>query len=375
MLYYARWKYILLSVLLGLGVLFSVPNFLPKIDQAKLPSWLQPVNLGLDLQGGSQLLLEVQVSAVIEEQLQSMQQSIRAILRENKIYSKISITDNAIVFNVKNESKIPSLMADIRALDREALEVTNSDKTISVQFNDYALNMMRVRALEQSVEIVRKRVDQLGTKEPNIQIQGSDRIILQIPGLEDPEAVKKLLGKTAKMTFHFEDTATSLSDARRGKLPSSSFVLMSNVGGQMVLKREIVVGGDRLVDAGTTFQEGGVPAVSFRFDSLGARKFGVATSQNIDKRLAIVLDGRIISAPTVQTAITGGSGVITGVFSTAEAAELAMLLRAGALPAPLKVLEERTVGPGLGSDSIVAGTEACIYCHHSTPESKYLSLG
>ncbi len=360
MLYYARWKYILLTVLVGLGIVFSVPNFLSKIDQEKLPSWLKPVNLGLDLQGGSQLLLEVQVDVVVDEQLQALQQSIRSILRTKKVYSKVSIQDKEISFTVKDTSKIGSITAEVKKLDREALDVTTSDNKVTVKFNEYALNALRVRSVEQSIEIVRKRVDQLGTKEPTIQIQGTDRIILQIPGLDDPEAVKKLLGQTAKMTFHFVDDKTSLSDARQGKIPSTSFILMSEEGGQLVLEREIVVGGDRLVDAGTTFQEGGLPSVSFRFDSLGARKFAQATSQNIDRRLAIVLDGRVISAPTIQTAITGGSGVINGNFTTQEAADLAMLLRAGALPAPLVVLEERTVGPGLGSDSIDAGAKACV---------------
>ncbi len=360
MLHFSKWKYIFLVILLGLGMLFSAPNFLPNINQEELPSWLRPVNLGLDLQGGSQLLLEVQTDAVIEEQLQSTQQSIRTILRAKKVYSKVSVENDAITFNVKDDNKLLSIVDDVKKLDRQSLDVTTEGNNVTVVFTEIALNMIKKRAVDQSIEIVRKRVDQLGTKEPTIQIQGQDRIILQIPGLEDPEAVKKLLGKTAKMSFHFEDTETTLADARSGNMPSSSFMLMSADGGQLVLERDIVVGGDRLIDAGTTFQEGGSPAVTFRFDTLGARKFAKATSQNIDRRLAIVLDGMIISAPTIQSPITGGNGIITGQFTTAQAAELAMLLRAGALPAPLKILEERTVGPGLGSDSIDAGTKACI---------------
>ncbi len=360
MLHYAKWKYILLVVFLGLGAIFSAPNFLPKMDQENLPTWLKPVNLGLDLQGGSQLLLEVQVDAVIKEQLQAMVQSIRTILRGKKVYSKVSLENNEITFSVKDVNKINSIIAEVKKLDREALNVVNDGDKVTVTFTEIALNMMQRRAVEQSIEIVRKRVDQLGTKEPTIQAQGQDRIILQIPGLEDPEAVKKLLGKTAKMSFHFVDDKTSLADARKGKLPSTSFVAMSMEGGQLVLERDIVVGGDRLVDAAISFQEGGMPAVSFRFDSLGSRKFGMATSKNVGRRLAIVLDNQVISAPTVQSAITGGSGIITGQFSAESATELAMLLRSGALPAPLVVLEERTVGPGLGTDSIEAGTQACL---------------
>ena len=220
----------------------------------------------------------------------------------------------------------------------------------------------RQSAVEQSIEIVRRRVDETGVSEPVIQQQGDSRILVQLPGIKDPERIKRLLGQTAKLNFHMLDETVSIQEAESGDLPAGSMLLFSPESeGRIpyVVRRAVEVGGDRLVDAQPTFQDG-QPIVSFRFDAAGGRRFGDLTSQNVGRRLAIVLDREVVSAPRIQTAITGGSGIITGRFTTQQVNDLSLVLRAGALPAPLTVLEERTVGPGLGADSIEAGKIASI---------------
>ena len=213
--------------------------------------------------------------------------------------------------------------------------------------------------VDQSIEIVRRRIDELGTKEPVIQRQGSDRIVVQLPGLQNPEYVKTLLGKTAKMSFHMVDSRSTAADARRGKLSSASRLVNGWEGEPYVISRNPVVGGENLIDAQPSFQDG-EPVVSFKFNSLGGKKFGEATKNNIGERLAIVLDNEVISAPVIQSAILGGSGIISGNFTVKSASDLALPLRSGALPAPLEVLEERTVGAGLGADSIREGIFASV---------------
>ncbi|MBV8934281.1 MAG: protein translocase subunit SecD, partial [Alphaproteobacteria bacterium] len=222
------------------------------------------------------------------------------------------------------------------------------------------------QAVDQSIEIIRRRIDETGTKEPTIQREGSDRILVQLPGVDNPEHVKALLGRTAKLTFQLVDTTVSLEDARRGRLPPGSEVLPAEEGragrsgpAAYVVRKRVMVGGDTLVDAQPTFQNN-EPVVSFRFDSAGAKRFGDATRENVGKPFAIVLDNKVISAPVIREPILGGSGIISGSFTVQSASDLALLLRAGALPAPITILEERTVGPDLGADSIHAGAVASI---------------
>jgi preprotein translocase subunit SecD len=216
-------------------------------------------------------------------------------------------------------------------------------------------------AVDQSIEIIRRRIDETGVREPTIQRQGEERILVQLPGIDDPDRIKDLLKKTAKMTFHLIDETTSVTDALAGRVPPGSVLMMSDqetdASGEpipYVVRKRVVVGGDTLVSAQSSFQEN-QPVVSFRFDSIGTRKFGEVTQENVGQRLAIVLDGKVISAPVIREPILGGSGVISGRFTVQETIDLALLLRAGALPADLTILEERTVGPDLGADSIRAG--------------------
>jgi len=348
-------------VILGIclvGVFLAVPNIMPK--SVKLPSWWQPVSLGLDLQGGSNLLLEVNINEVVRERMGMLEDAARQTLREHRIrYQNLSAGADSVKVKIDNANSRTQAIGYFKKLE-DGLDVTvNENGTIEIKYSDTALGMLTKKVVDQSIEIVRRRIDELGTKEPVIQSQGSDRIVVQLPGVQNPEEVKTLLGKTAKMSFHLVDSRTTAQDAKRGKLSNSSRVINSAEGGQLVIQRKAVVGGENLTDAGVSFQDGR-PVVTFKFNTMGGRKFGEVTKNNVGERLAIVLDNEVISAPNIQSAILGGSGVITGSFSSEEANNLAMLLRSGALPAPLEILEERTVGAGLGADSIKDGVFASI---------------
>ena len=348
---------IILAICL-VGVFFALPNVMPK--SVKLPAWWQPVSLGLDLQGGSNLLLEVNIKEVLRERMELLRDAARQTLGEHHIrYQNLSAGSDSVKVKIENANARTQALGYFKKIE-DGLDVSvNENGVIEIKYSDTALNMLTKKVVDQSIEIVRRRIDELGTKEPVIQSQGSDRIVVQLPGIQNPEEVKTLLGKTAKMSFHLVDSRTTAQDAKRGKISNASRVLNSAEGGQLVIQRKAVVGGENLTDAGVSFQDGR-PVVTFKFNTIGGRKFGEATKNNVGERLAIVLDNEIISAPNIQSAILGGSGIITGSFTSEEANNLAMLLRSGALPAPLEVLEERTVGAGLGADSIKDGVVASI---------------
>jgi protein-export membrane protein SecD len=250
----------------------------------------------------------------------------------------------------------------------DASLVVNNDlfTNIKISLSEDKIKEISDYAILQSIEIIRRRVDEVGTNEPIIQRQGKDRILVQLPGLDDPERIKRLLGKTARMNFRMVNETSSLEEALSGKVPPGSdllFELDSTTGEKTIpylIYKKIGVSGDQLVDANPTMDNYNQPVVSLRFDSAGSRKFGDLTSKNVGKRFAIVLDGEVISAPVIREAITGGSGQISGNFTFESASDLAVLLRAGALPAPLTILEERSVGPSLGKDSINSGIYAAI---------------
>ncbi len=340
-----------------LGIFFAIPNMLS--DTSRLPKWWQPVNLGLDLQGGSNLLLEVKMDDVLKERMSTIEDSVRQVLRESKIrYQNLKAGSEDVRVKIENPNSRTQAISKFRKVD-DGLEVSEDGDTVVIKYSDVALNQLKAKVVDQSIEIVRRRIDELGTKEPVIQRQGSDRIVVQLPGLQNPEYVKTLLGKTAKLSFHMVDSRSSAMDARRGKLSTSSRLIKGSEGESFVISRKPVVGGENLIDAQASFQDG-MPVVSFKFNSLGGKKFGEATSDNVGERLAIVLDNEVISAPVINGPIIGGSGIISGNFTVKSANDLALLLRSGALPAPLEVLEERTVGAGLGADSIREGVFASI---------------
>ena len=358
---YPKWKIALITVIAAAGLFFCVPNFLPKAQQEKLPEWWRPMTLGLDLQGGSQLLLQVDLDQVVTDQLNGILDAARSNLREKSIrYTGLNVSDGALNVKIVKDDQIARAKELLRKIDKGNLEVTEDGNLLTVRYTEQALTKMKSDAVDQSIEIVRRRIDQLGTREPSIMRQGSDRIMVQLPGVEDPNEVKKLLGKTAKMSFHFVDEKTTLADARRGKIsPESKVVPGNDDAGHYVIERKSIVGGEHLTDARADFAEG-EPVVAFRFNSYGSKRFGAATRDGVGRRLAIVLDGQVLTAPEVKTAITGGSGIITGNFTVQSASDLALMLRSGALPAPLEVVEERIVGPGLGTDSIDAGKKSCV---------------
>lgn len=362
---YSKLKIWIVVATIFMGVLFSVPTFLSETTLSKLPknvqTWFKPITLGLDLQGGSYLLMEVDTNDLLKERLTTLSDLTRSELRRSKVrFAGLTVVDNHMSVRVLNISELNTAKEVIRKIEPNLLSIESSEGTLTVSYTDKALEEMKRKAVEQSVEIVRRRIDELGTKEPQIQQQGVDRIVIQLPGVQDPSEIKALLGKTAKMTFHLVDEETTPQAAQMGKLSPDSMLVTGDETGYIVLKRRVVVSGAQLDGAKGSYDENGSPAVSFSFKAAGAKEFANVTRENVGRRLAIVLDGKVLSAPTINSPITGGQGIITGNFSMQSANDLALMLRAGALPAPLIVVEERVVGPGLGEDSIKAGTGACL---------------
>ena len=320
------------------------------------------VNLGLDLQGGSYLLLEINSDSLVEEKIQSKVIPIKKLLRENNLdYKDFKITKKNIVFEIndidkfelfffsRKENPVNPYIDIYRSFELDYKKI--NDNYIQVEFSKYGLLTINNSALKQSIEIVRRRIDDVGTKEPTILQRGDKRILVELPGLKDPERIKKLLGKTAQLNFRL------VSD-------NSEFgfdELISDNGEPLKISKRIVMSGENLIDAQPSIQnQQNEPTVSFTLDRLGAQKFGRATTDNVGKRLAIILDGKIVSAPNINEAITSGKGIISGDFTFQEATDLALLLRSGALPTPLNVVEERTVGPDLGEDSIKSGVISLV---------------
>lgn len=378
MIYFAKWKITLIVGICVLGLAFAVPNFLTGQNADNLPDWLphKQVSLGLDLQGGSHLLLHVETGAVIREHLDAMVDSVRAELRKARIrYRELGILPAEVLsegvgvgVTIINPDEQDQAYQLLRQLEPGTLVQTEDGGRITMVMDEQTELERQRSAIQQSIEIVRRRIDETGVREPTIQRQGDDRILVQLPGIDDPERVKRLLGKTAKMSFHLVDTENSLTDAMAGRVPPGSRLMESidevDASGQprrYLIRKRVMVSGETLIDSQPSFdQRTNQPVVTFRFDTRGAKKFGDVTAKNVNRPFAIVLDGKIISAPVIREAILGGSGQISGSFSVQGAQDLALLLRAGALPAPLTILEERSVGPGLGADSVAAGKIASI---------------
>jgi preprotein translocase subunit SecD len=373
MLRFPTWKIAVVLAICLAGVAFSLPNLFPRAEMERMPDWLphQQINLGLDLQGGSHLLLEVNLDAVVNERLNSLLDDVRSTLRPERIgYRALGLRGGSVTFTLTDPAtagRAVELLDDLNTnpTARE-LDITDAGNgRIEIRLTESAADDLRDTAVQQSLEIVRRRIDEVGTREPTIQLQGADRILVQVPGEKNPDAIKRLLGQTAKLTFHLVDLDTPLEQAQAGNLPPGSMILPSEEtssqghAGQEVVRKRVEVSGESLVDAQPTYQDN-QPVVSFRFDSVGARKFGDVTRDHVGELLAIVLDNKVISSPRIREPILGGSGIISGNFTVDSANELAILLRAGALPAPLDIVEERSVGPDLGADSIEAGKWASV---------------
>lgn len=362
MLHFSKFKATIVLLVLIVGTLLAIPNLINRATLDALPNWVpkSTVNLGLDLQGGSHLLLEVGMENLVEERLDNTLAEARNVLRTAKIgYSSLSRTSNGVEVRLLDPASVDAARKELVSTLSEGMEISDSNDTIAINFSEAGLTQLRARTVDQSIEIVRRRIDETGTREPTIVRQGDDRIVVQVPGVSDPQEIKRLLQAEAKLTFQMvEESAIGAATVP----PSLVKVEHAdpNDGPALPLQKRILVAGENLTDAQQSFDQGSLPVVSFKFDSIGARKFGDATSKNVGKRFAIVLDNKIISAPVIKDAILGGSGIISGNFTVESARDLALLLRAGALPAPLTVIEERSVGADLGADSIQAGKVACI---------------
>ncbi|MFQ5776365.1 MAG: protein translocase subunit SecD, partial [Kiloniellaceae bacterium] len=347
MVKFPRWQVILVMAVLALGAVFVAPNLLDRETAERLPGWVpsEQINLGLDLQGGSYLMLEVDLESVVREQLENLVDGLRIGLRRARIgYTGLGVDGDAVVFRVRDPATSDEARRIVRDAASDILIEASADGAFRVTFAEAALEQRQSNVVEQSIEIVRRRIDETGTREPSIQRQGERRILVQLPGVRDPERIKSLLGKTAKLTFRFVDESAIPA---AGRVPPGSEILASDeldpLGNprRYVVKKRVMLSGDTLTDAAATFQDG-QPVVSFSFDAVGAKRFADATRDNVGRVFAIVLDDKVISAPVIREPILGGRGIISGRFTVQEAQDLALLLRAGALPAPLTILEERT---------------------------------
>jgi protein-export membrane protein SecD len=383
MLHFARWKLILVLLISLGGVLTALPNLFPAKSLEELPSWIphKQINLGLDLQGGAHLLYQMDEKELVQDWLKNIRGDVRDALRKERInYSglRISLPNRTVGVRIRDEKDFDRAFNRLRELSvplsnalvfsgqlGNSLEVKRGDGgQISLTITDQGLFQRIGSAIEASIETVRRRIDAFGTTEPTIQRQGRDRILVQVPGIKDVSRLKSLVGETGKLEFHLVDTASDVQQAQRtGRAPPGTELLPSEDGfsSAYLIKSRAMVTGENLVDARPGFdQRTNEPVVTFRFDSAGARRFGRVTQSNVGRPFAIVLDKKVISAPVIREPILGGTGQISGNFTVQEANDLSVLLRSGALPAKLTILEERTVGASLGADSIAAGKIAAI---------------
>src|SRR5580658_46836 len=379
MLHFSRAKAAAIVLTALVVCSFSIPNFFSEATVKTWPAWAQRrLGLGLDLQGGSHILLEVDQSDVRKQRLDSLRDDVRRTLRDARISFSTPpiVRGNSVEVRLREGPGFPAALAKLRELSQPLGGVLqgNGQRTLEVADaggglirltpSDAAMTERIRQTVEQSIPIIEKRINELGLVEPTIQRQGSDRILVQVPGLGDPRRLLELLGQTAKLEFRMVDNSVSPQEALQGRAPPDSEVLFETEGGQqvpiLVYKQALVEGAD-LSDAQAGFdQRTSEPIVSFRFNTSGARKFATATQENVGRPFAIVLDNKVISAPVIREPILGGSGQISGNFTVETANNLAILLRGGALPAKLSVIEQRVVGPGLGEDSIRAGVHASI---------------
>lgn len=377
MLYFARWKVILIASISALAILFSLPNLFSATQLQGLPSWMQMrMPLGLDLQGGSHLLLQMNTNELVEDWLESTADDVRNTLRTERIgYTGLRQANGEVRVTIREAADYDRA---VEALGKLAQPITNNllgtgstdllveragGNVVVLKPSEFALTERVTSAIGSAIETIRRRVDALGTTEPSIQRQGEDRIVLQVPGFREPAKLKELVGQTAKLTFHLVDHSMSVSEAEATRPPAGSGIYqpLDPVDGPELLRNRVLLSGEDLVEAQPGFdQQTNEVIVSFRFNSSGAQRFAKISSENVNRRFAIVLDDKVITAPNINEPILGGSGQISGNFTIESANNLAILMRSGALPASLNVIEERSVGASLGADSIAAGEIASI---------------
>jgi SecD/SecF fusion protein len=379
MLYFSPWKTALIWIAIVVGILFAIPNLFSNQALQSFPGFLpqSKLALGLDLQGGVHLQLKLDRQELVDNRLESVRDDVRRLLRAEGIgYTGLSGSGQTVSVRIRDEANVETareILSDLTqpitagvfggGIVTEAAITEPEPGLLRIEITDDGLDYRMAQAVSQTVEVIRGRVDELGTTEPVIQRQGEDRVIVQVPGLDDPERLKDLIGTTARLTFQMVDVTTPVEEAINGRPPAGTEVLFSNDDPPIpyLLETREIVTGENLEDAQAAFdQRTNEPIVSFRFDGTGAQRFGRATQENVGKPFAIVLDNQVISAPVIREPILGGSGQISGSFTVEGANDLAILLRAGALPLTPTFVEERTVGPSLGADSIAAGETAGI---------------
>ena len=341
-------------------MLLAVPTISPKLAPY-FPSWIQPIPLGLDLKGGAQLLLEVDTDVMLKEKSAQLYDETRSALIDRSKgvirFSELRNTGNGVSLVVRESDEVSKAKGRLRSVLGNGVDVTSSGKTLTITYTSKAREEMIQDAMNRSIEIVRRRIDALGTKEPSIQSQGGKYILVQLPGVDNPEHIKELIGRTAKMTFHLVNENITNEQLSSGHAPSGTMFLdyMENPGQKVAVYSRVEVSGDSLKNSEASFDQNNMPVVTTEFDASGARRFAKLTTEHVNERFAIVLDDKVLSAPTIREPIPGGRGQISGNFTLQSAKDLAVLLRSGALPAPLEVIEERTVGAGLGADTIATG--------------------
>jgi len=377
MLQFSPLRTAIIIIVAVLGIFLAIPNFFSKETTANWPSFLphDGMTLGLDLQGGSHLLLQVNRESIITERLKDLRRDARQVLAGDLGIGNIITTDaDGITVELTDPTQKAAAATALQTLQTNISGTLGIGGTPELEFGETADGRLTVKLsangvtermsslIAQSIEVIRKRVDEVGTTEPTIQRQGQDRVLVQVPGFEDSSRLKELISTTARLTFHLVHPTMSAAQAEAQGVPSGYFILPSAEGGfDELLNENVELGGESLTNAQPGFdQQTGRSVVSFSFDTRGAIIFGEITSRNVGKRFAIVLDDQVITAPTIQQPITGGSGQISGNFTAQTANDLAVLLRAGALPATLDVAEERSVGPSLGADSIRAGVTSGV---------------
>ena len=346
-------------------VLLAVPTMSPNLAPY-FPKWIEPIPLGLDLKGGAQLLLEVDTNTMFQEKAEQLYEETRSSLidRNKEVirFSNLRNHDGVVSLVVRNEDEVSDAKGRLRSAFGNTVDIKSEGKTITLSYSDKQKEEMQKDALARSIEIVRRRIDALGTKEPSIQSQGGKYILVQLPGVDNPERIKELIGQTAKMTFHLVNESVSAEQIQSGRAPAGTeFLPYIDAPGSVVpVYSRVEVSGESLKDSQADFDQHNMPVVSTVFDASGARRFAKLTTEHVNERFAIVLDGKVLSAPVIREPIPGGRGQISGGFSLQGAKDLAVLLRSGALPAPLQVIEERTVGAGLGADTIAGGKIGAI---------------
>jgi protein-export membrane protein SecD len=367
MIQLSRWKVVLVVLAVILGALLAYPNLLSPAQRAALPDFVpkNALNLGLDLQGGSYLLLEVDVDEMRQARLDNLVEDVRVSLNETGVaLARIEREAAGAVVRVAPADQDAAFRALQPLGSQPGLAGAAAERTVSrvgndgirVVFTPQALEQMGPNAVEQSIEVVRRRIDALGTREPSITRQGANRIVVQAPGESDPEQLERVIGQTAQLTFQMVDDENSVQDAIAGRVPPGSELVYDEFNTPYLVKTRVLVSGENLTRANVDQDQNGRPAIGFRFDTQGARRFAEATRpEHRGKLFAIILDGKVISAPRINSPIPSGVGIIEGQFTIAEASEMVNLLNGGALPAPLTVEERRVVTAELGADAVQAG--------------------